>query len=249
MTSRLRQHFIYSVCFAVTRAQRPWSLLLFCEVHCDTHLSYRSSLLTASRFLCWLCLDCSHRGDRNFQSPSSVVPLPVPIHCARCLLGLSFLAESQPCLLLSSCYGVLPTLNPGSERDTPIDTSISSCAKAANNTAKLSSLLIPRTISFSPDLDASPRNSPNHSSSLRMSRSRSGRRRRSSSIIYQEPPESIEHKSDQAALPNLNANWVNAKGKPSLAQRFVIHLHFPQLSRQATFNHRGLPMSPTAAGR
>jgi len=38
------------------------------------------------------------------------------------------------------------------------------------------------------------------------------RRRRSSSIIYQEPPESIEHTSDQAALPNLNANWVNAKG-------------------------------------
>lgn len=40
-----------------------------------------------------------------------------------------------------------------------------------------------------------------------------GRRRRSSSIIYQEPPESIEHTSDQAALPNLNANWVNAKGE------------------------------------
>ncbi|KAJ5662340.1 uncharacterized protein N7477_009956 [Penicillium maclennaniae] len=39
-----------------------------------------------------------------------------------------------------------------------------------------------------------------------------GRRRRSSSLIYQEPAESIEHTSDQAALPNLNANWVNAKG-------------------------------------
>ncbi|KAJ5905314.1 Protein ORM1 [Penicillium subrubescens] len=39
-----------------------------------------------------------------------------------------------------------------------------------------------------------------------------GRRRRSSSIIYQEPAESMEHISDQAALPNLNANWVNAKG-------------------------------------
>ncbi|EGE02046.1 unfolded protein response protein Orm1 [Trichophyton equinum CBS 127.97] len=45
-----------------------------------------------------------------------------------------------------------------------------------------------------------------------MSQTRTGRRRRSSSIIYQEPPESIEHTSDQAALPNLNANWVNAKG-------------------------------------
>ncbi|PQE25478.1 ormdl family protein [Rutstroemia sp. NJR-2017a BBW] len=39
-----------------------------------------------------------------------------------------------------------------------------------------------------------------------------GRRRRSSSLLYQEPPETIEHMSDQAALPNLNANWVNAKG-------------------------------------
>ena len=42
---------------------------------------------------------------------------------------------------------------------------------------------------------------------------KAGRRRRSSSIIYQEPAESIEHTSDQAALPNLNANWVNAKGE------------------------------------
>jgi hypothetical protein len=41
-----------------------------------------------------------------------------------------------------------------------------------------------------------------------------GRRRRSSSIlqVYQEPPEPLEQLSDQAALPNLNANWVNAKG-------------------------------------
>lgn len=45
-----------------------------------------------------------------------------------------------------------------------------------------------------------------------MTQSKSGRRRRSSSIIYQEPAESLEHTSDQAALPNLNANWVNAKG-------------------------------------
>lgn len=40
-----------------------------------------------------------------------------------------------------------------------------------------------------------------------------GRKRRSSSLIYHEPPETIEHMSDQAALPNLNANWVNAKGQ------------------------------------
>ncbi|KAI9172494.1 ormdl [Paramyrothecium foliicola] len=40
-----------------------------------------------------------------------------------------------------------------------------------------------------------------------------GRRRRSSSIlqVYHEPPETIEQINDQAALPNLNANWTNAK--------------------------------------
>ncbi|KAF2435869.1 ORMDL-domain-containing protein [Tothia fuscella] len=41
---------------------------------------------------------------------------------------------------------------------------------------------------------------------------RGSRKRRSSSIVYHEPPESIEQLSDQAALPNLNAEWVNAKG-------------------------------------
>ncbi|GAB7356691.1 hypothetical protein MBLNU459_g7401t2 [Dothideomycetes sp. NU459] len=37
------------------------------------------------------------------------------------------------------------------------------------------------------------------------------RRRRSSSLMYSEPPESLEHISDQAVLPNLNSEWVNAK--------------------------------------
>lgn len=45
-----------------------------------------------------------------------------------------------------------------------------------------------------------------------MNDGKKGRRRRSSSLLYQEPPESMEHMSDQSALPNLNANWVNAKG-------------------------------------
>ncbi|CBF85851.1 ORMDL family protein [Aspergillus nidulans FGSC A4] len=68
---------------------------------------------------------------------------------------------------------------------------------------------MPRAISFPPEVDTGPhRLAPDHN----MSQSKAGRRRRSSSIIYQEPPESIEHTSDQAALPNLNANWVNAKG-------------------------------------
>ena len=39
------------------------------------------------------------------------------------------------------------------------------------------------------------------------------RRRRSSSLVYTEPPESLEQLSDQAALPNLNAEWVNSKGQ------------------------------------
>ncbi|KAI9780648.1 MAG: sphingolipid homeostasis protein orm1 [Geoglossum umbratile] len=45
-----------------------------------------------------------------------------------------------------------------------------------------------------------------------MSQGKTGRRRRSSSLIYTEPPETIEQLSDQSALPNLNAEWVNAKG-------------------------------------
>ena len=44
------------------------------------------------------------------------------------------------------------------------------------------------------------------------SEKKSARRRRSSSLVYTEPPESLEHMSDQAALPNLNAEWVNSKG-------------------------------------
>lgn len=30
--------------------------------------------------------------------------------------------------------------------------------------------------------------------------------------MYQEPPESLEQMSDQNVNPNLNAQWVNAKG-------------------------------------
>lgn len=79
------------------------------------------------------------------------------------------------------------------------------------NTAKLSSLLLPRTLTF-----AANTNIPLHSRpslDQTMNDGKKGRRRRSSSlIIYQEPLESPEHMSDQSALPNLNATWVNAKG-------------------------------------
>lgn len=79
----------------------------------------------------------------------------------------------------------------------------------SSNTAKLSSpILLPRTVSY--DASSKP---PRPSGPYRaMSEQKVGRRRRSSSLLYQEPPETLEHMSDQAALPNLNANWVNAKG-------------------------------------
>jgi hypothetical protein len=78
-------------------------------------------------------------------------------------------------------------------------------------TAKLSSpILLPRTVSY--DATSKP---PRQSGPYRgmSEQQKTGRRRRSSSLIYQEPPETIEHMSDQAALPNLNADWVNAKGQ------------------------------------
>ncbi|KAK0808335.1 sphingolipid homeostasis protein orm1 [Friedmanniomyces endolithicus] len=52
---------------------------------------------------------------------------------------------------------------------------------------------------------------------------RNRRRRRSSSLMYQEPPESLEQQSDQATMPNLNAQWVNAKGDMS-AGAWMIHI-------------------------
>ena len=68
-----------------------------------------------------------------------------------------------------------------------------------------------RTISFPEDTKLSPLISI-YDSDSRMSSTKTGRRRRSSSIIYQEPPETLEQISDQSALPNLNSEWVNAKG-------------------------------------
>ena len=37
-------------------------------------------------------------------------------------------------------------------------------------------------------------------------------RSRSTSIIHEVRPDSLLDQSDQAAEPNLNANWVNRKG-------------------------------------
>ncbi len=54
---------------------------------------------------------------------------------------------------------------------------------------------------------------------------KTSRRRRSSSLMYQEPPESLEQQSDQAILPNLNSQWVNAKGEIMLRQECKEIMH------------------------
>jgi hypothetical protein len=91
---------------------------------------------------------------------------------------------------------------------------LSSLGDGPVNTAKLSSpLLIPRTVSY--DAGTNPPRRGNHSRPPgAMADTKAGRRRRSSSIlqVYHEPLETIEQLSDQSALPNGNANWVNAKG-------------------------------------
>lgn len=65
-----------------------------------------------------------------------------------------------------------------------------------------------------------------------MAEQNTARRRRSSSIlqVYHEPPEPVEQLSDRAALPNGNANWVNAKGED-------LYLYSDALS----LRHSGLP--------
>jgi hypothetical protein len=83
------------------------------------------------------------------------------------------------------------------------------------NTAKLSPILLNRTSGLSFAGDQRPRQSQPSSTYSKMSldAAKDARRRRSSSLVYKEPPESLEQLSDQSALPNLNAEWVNAKGE------------------------------------
>ena len=83
-------------------------------------------------------------------------------------------------------------------RDTTAD--IYTQPKTPFPTANLSSIILNQSLH--------PSNT--HDSAMVMDRG--SRKRRSSSIVYHEPPESIEQLSDQGALPNLNAEWVNAKG-------------------------------------
>lgn len=94
--------------------------------------------------------------------------------------------------------------------------------RSAENTAKLSSTILQRGgITFADRVNPSPplcvqsaeRKMSNNS------KDKNTRRRRSSSLMYQEPPESLEQQSDQAVLPNLNAQWVNAKGEIKFRKR------------------------------
>ncbi|KAL9085789.1 MAG: hypothetical protein Q9165_007421 [Trypethelium subeluteriae] len=79
-------------------------------------------------------------------------------------------------------------------------------------TVKLSPIFLKRPeLTFAADIDPEYF-SPGSADRRMSSKTSSARRRRSSSLMYTEPPESLEHKSDQAVLPNLNAEWVNSKG-------------------------------------
>jgi hypothetical protein len=92
--------------------------------------------------------------------------------------------------------------------------SIQTCARRRPRaTAKLSPILLNRTsgLSFAGDPRPHPLRTP--SGNTMSLEAKEARRRRSSSLVYKEPPESLEQLSDQSALPNLNAEWVNAKGE------------------------------------
>lgn len=105
-----------------------------------------------------------------------------------------------------------------SRRSLPSSRPLHAFASNPVNTAKLSSpILLQRTVSY----DAGTKPPRRGSIYLNMpdrNTAAGARRRRSSSIlqVYHEPPETLEQISDQASLPNLNANWTNAKGIPGL---------------------------------
>jgi len=117
---------------------------------------------------------------------------------------------------------------------------ITVASKKQSATAKLSTILLPRTVSYTADTKRPPR--PQHPNSnqsglggpapidaMNSAANANGqtrsRRRRSSSIIYKEPAESAEQLSDQAVLPNINATWVNAKGTSNTTSMMRMRPH------------------------
>ena len=142
---------------------------------------------------------------------------------------------SHPSILYGADYRNNKHLQPTS----PAPSSTPTFTIPPSTTAKVSSpILLPRTVSY--DATSKP---PRPSGPYRtMSEQKQGRRRRSSSLLYQEPPETIEHMSDQAALPNLNANWVNAKGQYFLKYRCENAKHLAAIYLAARFGESYWPV-------
>ncbi|KAF2973419.1 hypothetical protein GQX73_g166 [Xylaria multiplex] len=129
----------------------------------------------------------------------------LPYHYTALPIRPSAHSSSQPEFCFPCSLNALRMTNASDQRSSPATNPV--------NTAKLSSpILIPRTVSY--DVGTNPPRRGTAYQTTNMGDQKTGRRRRSSSIlqIYQEPLEPIEQLSDQSALPNLNANWVNAKG-------------------------------------
>ncbi len=124
-------------------------------------------------------------------------------------ISLATPSRLQPPTLPAALRVVPPT--PGTAHDPRLR-----LAQYPATTAKLASpTLLHPTVSY----DARTNPPRSGSTYLDMDDKAPGRRRRSSSIlqVYHEPRETLEQISDQAALPNLNANWTNAKGTPILS--------------------------------
>jgi hypothetical protein len=109
-------------------------------------------------------------------------------------------------------------------------------------TAKLSPILLNRTSRLSFARDPRPRQLSTVPASNMSLDAKEARRRRSSSIVYKEPAESLEQLSDQAALPNLNANWVHSKGMSHVAGTWLF-------TRPNTSRRMGDPPCPHCPGQ
>lgn len=136
-------------------------------------------------------------------------------------------------------YPAPPPPPPASSKPSSTSTTTSPTTTTSTNTAKLSptaTLLHQRAgLTFAEPVASPPRGAADGSTDSALERIPSStgqqqpplcvqsaerkmqdidkrRRRRSSSLMYQEPPESLEQQSDQATMPNLNSQWVNAKG-------------------------------------
>jgi hypothetical protein len=151
-------------------------------------------------------LECSQSGLRSYHfRPVTQLSCSIILDACRCShVFFAFFVASITPVSIPRC----------SSASTTATIPLPSASAAPANTAKLSSTLLQPTsgLSFAGDTNRPP-NQRRHSERAASSMdTKAARRRRSSSLMYTEPPESLEHISDQAALPNLNSEWVNAKG-------------------------------------